>query len=208
MLVWSSPAPPFLPDYEPDCEQTRKRFCDRGEQKPEYQDLNVKHAAEVRKFVKSLESKNLKNSVSLKAILVAIKQQDEGYKLRLKFLAIDDVGMKAITQTKWVQSLDLMGCTVDNGKLIDLAQLPNLRTLSIGHSNLDDTGASGIAKCPNLAVVVASWTNITDKSIPYFTAMKNLRRLEISGVALTPLSIRFLAEKHELQNLELCGVTG
>lgn len=107
-----------------------------------------------------------------------------------------------------MQTLDLLGSTVDNGKMIELAQLPNLSLLSIGHSNLDDVGASGVSKCQNLSAVIASWTSITDKAIPYFTAMKSLQRLEVSGAALTPLSIRFLADKQELQNLELCSVTG
>ncbi len=173
-----------------------------------YADLNVRHVDEVKKFVKSLETKDLKNSVSLKAILVAIKQQNAGHKLRLKFLTINELGLKAIAQQKWAQTLDLMGSTVDNGKMIELAQLPNLSMLSIGHSNLDDVGASGVSKCQNLNVVIASWTSITDKAIPYFTAMKNLNRLEISGVALTPLSIRFLADKQELQSLDLCSATG
>ncbi len=177
-------------------------------QKSAYSELNVRHVDEVKKFVKSLEAKDLKNGVSLKAILVAIKQQNTGHKLRLKFLTINDLGLKAIAQQKWVQTLDLLGSTVDNGKMIELAQLPNLSLLSIGHSNLDDVGASGVSKCQNLSAVIASWTSITDKAIPYFTAMKSLQRLEVSGAALTPLSIRFLADKQELQNLELCSVTG
>ncbi len=178
-------------------------------QKPDYPDLNVKHVEEVKTFVRSLESKDLKSSVSLKAILVAIQQQEESRKLKLRFCTVNEVALKAIVHTKnRIQSLDLMGCTVDNGKLIDLAQLPNLSHLSIGHSNLDDVGASGVAKCECLTDLTASWTSITDKAIPYFTAMKSLKRLEIAGTALTPLSIRFLADKQELRNLDLVGVTG
>ncbi|MCC7531589.1 MAG: serine/threonine protein kinase [Candidatus Melainabacteria bacterium] len=177
-------------------------------QKLFYPEVPIKRIEEVKRFVQSIEPKKLKNSVSLNALLKSIDEQEKTHKLKLKFIDIDDSALEAIIRTRGVKVLDLLGCTVDNGILIELCQLRNLVHLTISYSNLDDGGAAGIAKCANLSDLIVSWTNITDKAIPYFTAMKSLRRLEIGGIALTPLSIRFLAGKQELEKLVMRGATG
>ncbi|MBX9947952.1 MAG: protein kinase [Candidatus Obscuribacterales bacterium] len=171
-------------------------------------DLKLVHIDEAKQFVKSLETKTGRPEVSSKAIYEAIHNQAESGKLSMRYIDVTETTLSAVARARWIESLDLLGCGVDNSKLSLLRQIPRLSKVTLSNSTLDDSGAAALSKCPRIESLNVSWSNITAESVPYFTAMPNLKYLEIGGISLTPFAIKNLANDTRLKNLDLRGIIG
>lgn len=179
----------------------------RGKSKPPA-DLKLVHIDEAKQFVKSLETKTGRPEVSSKAIYEAIRNQADSGKLSMRYIDVTETTLSAVARARWIESLDLLGCGVDNSKLSLLRQIPRLSKVTLSNSTLDDSGAAALSKCPRIESLNVSWSNITAESVPYFTAMPNLKYLEIGGISLTPFAIKNLANDTRLKNLDLRGIVG
>ncbi|MBX9951658.1 MAG: protein kinase [Candidatus Obscuribacterales bacterium] len=127
---------------------------------------------------------------------------------RLKLIDINDFGFDKILQSPWIVDLDLLGSGINNKRLAELSSLPNLKSVTLSHTNLDDTGAAGLSKCQKLISVSAGWSSISAKAIPYFLSMPQLRSLDLSGIRLDRESIKFLAGKSTLEYLRIPSTSG
>lgn len=173
-----------------------------------FADLKFAQIDEAKQFVKSLETKTGRPEVSSKAIYEAIRNQADSGKLSMRYIDLTAMTLKAVARARWIETLDLLGCGVDNSKMSLLRHIPHLSKVTLSNSTLDDSGAAALSKCQQIESLNVSWSNITAKSVPYFTAMPNLKYLEIGGVSLTPFAIKDLANDTRLKNLDLRGIVG
>lgn len=156
----------------------------------------------------SLDLKAERPTMSNPAIIESINRRRDLGVCRLKLITINDFAMDALLQAAWIRKIDFVGSYVDNGRLGDLARLPNFNHLSISHTNLNDEGAAGLSKCPHLADLSVSWSSVTAQSVRYFSKMRSLANFEICGIALTSESLRLLAEMKQLERLILRSSSG
>lgn len=150
----------------------------------------------------------IRPEISNEALAAGLNRHRKERVCRLKLIDINDFGFDKILQSSWIVNLDLLGSGINNKRLAELSSLPNLTSVTLSHSNLDDTGAAGLAKCQKLTSVSAGWSSISARAIPYLLSLPQLRCLELSGVRLDPGSIKLLARKSTLEYLRIPGTSG
>lgn len=101
-------------------------------------------------------------------------------------------------------SLNMTDSPVDTVRSDVIAQLVQLKELTVDHSEFRD---SDIAAITHLDLVKLSLvgTNVTDEAVPYLLSMKNLAALDLRGTFITHAGVAELLELKKLVDLRVDG---
>jgi len=118
-------------------------------------------------------------------------------------LCLSENDLNAIALSKSIVNLDVLGANVSLEVVKSLVKMPNLRSLNLEATNLDDDMAMVLATSSNIASLDIGATNITDKGFKAICNMKQLKSLDAWAVKITETDLVALSG---LPNLEYLSV--
>ena len=92
---------------------------------------------------------------------------------------------------------------VNDGDLRYLAQNPRIRRLSLGKTNVTDTGLTNLRCCSHLEWLDLSHCAITDQGLGFLSVDAPLRQLSLEGTAVTDRSAKTIGRFGQLTELDL-----
>jgi len=111
--------------------------------------------------------------------------------LNLSDVPITDATLATLGSLPHLQKLDLGHTqkltrkTITDAGLVHVAQLAELRRLSLGGDDITDSGVSHLAGLSNLESLNLERTRVSDASIPVLARLTRLQRLKLKGTAIT-----------------------
>ncbi len=102
-----------------------------------------------------------------------------------------------------LRSLNLSRSTVDDACAAKIAQLHQLQSLVFRGSRISNEGLKVIAKLPNLNTLVLESETISDEGIDYLQSLKRLREISIKNNRLNDASLKSLSKISSLCKIEL-----
>ena len=101
-------------------------------------------------------------------------------------------------------SLDLSGTKLQTQDLLQLEFLPNLLSLSLEHTAIDDEAIEIIARFqPGLRSIFLAGTQVTDLGMKHLVGLQQLVRVDLASCRISDVGIRSL---HALENLQAIGL--
>jgi len=123
--------------------------------------------------------------------------------------SVDDAGMKYLGQLKQVEVILFWdaGAITDEG-VAHLRNMPRLRSLHLGESQVTDRGLASIAKLRNLEDLSMQKNYFTDAGLPALAGLPGLKSLWIGGLhdrpsPITDVGVIHLARLTQLEELDL-----
>lgn len=108
---------------------------------------------------------------------------------------IDIEGLESLSHSK-VHDLDLSGTAFDVSWLPDLSRMPNLTTLHVSDTQLDDPLLGEIIKqLPNLRNLSLAGTSVTSSGLSQLSKLKQLQYINVADCKLDRNSIRALENR-------------
>ncbi len=132
---------------------------------------------------------NLRNTDANDETLKTIATLQNVKSLLLNDLEIGDDGLEAIKDVSWpIGNLDLRGCPVSNTGLSHLTGLSSLKALRLSGSNssasVDDDGMASVAQLPNLKVLSLDKLWVSEIGIEQLLPLKNLSELYLAETTI------------------------
>lgn len=117
---------------------------------------------------------------------------------------ITEAGMLPIQALTKLSHLALDGTQVTSDSLAQLAELKELRTLSLRLTKIDDTGLEHIAALPNLeALYLDGARRITEVSLNSMISIRTLKELHLAGIQLGKSGLQKLKQLPQLDFLKI-----
>lgn len=104
-----------------------------------------------------------------------------------------------------IEMLSLVGTTVTDHELENLARFPNLRRLALDGPTITDLGAEAIASCKNLEFLLLWRTGITAYGFEKMLGLRYLRELMLSGDGIDNEAAQVIGQIGTLESLDLFG---
>jgi Leucine-rich repeat (LRR) protein len=104
-----------------------------------------------------------------------------------------------------LKSLSLGHDEVDDACAARIATLPDLRSLALVYTKITDDGLKKIAELPALARLQLDSRIITDAGIGHLKRLSAMQQISLRATHLTDASLRHLAEMKSLQRIDLNG---
>jgi hypothetical protein len=84
-----------------------------------------------------------------------------------------------------------------------LQKFPNLESVSLNGTNINDNGLQYLIQCPTVTNINLSFTTITDTGIGHLTALKKLEHLRLKETNISPKSIPYFNQMTHLISLQV-----
>lgn len=124
--------------------------------------------------------------------------------LTLANTLVSDPQLSVIATFNQLELLDLSACRgVSDAGLAKLAQLTNLRSLSLRGTKLTDEAADVLAKFTLLQQLDLDSTTITDTGVAKLLTLASLKRLVLAKTGITDSGVASLAKLKELKSVSL-----
>ena len=151
---------------------------------------------------------NLRDSMATDETLVAIRPLKHVRSLLLNNLEISDEGLEALTDVTWpLSNLDLRGCPVTNDGLRSLTGLQNLKALRLSgtHSaaTVDDDGMDAVAQISDLKVLSLDKLWVSNDGVRALSTLKHLEELYLAGTTIGDGALEFIATMPAIRKLRL-----
>jgi internalin A len=110
---------------------------------------------------------------------------------------ITDLGLAKLSKLEKLQHLDLSGSAITPNGLKSLANLRDLRRLSLWNvKGIDDTAAPFLEALPNLTSLDLSNTAVGDETLGRLSKLSGLRRLYVGETKVTPEGLAGFRKEH------------
>jgi hypothetical protein len=106
--------------------------------------------------------------------------------------AINGSGLTSLGGLPQLHTLYLVGTGLDDAGLAHVKQLHALRTLHAGGTKITDSGLAALSDLKNLRTLVLSDTAITDNGLVHLRDLRDLSTLILRNTQVTPNGIRDL----------------
>ncbi len=141
----------------------------------------------------------------LLAIQMAAVVAGETDAIRLDAVSVvdQDLVLLATRDLPQLRELRLGESQLTTAGLMPLIGIPSLEVLILGNTPLDDAGAEQISALENLRIFNAAETQLTDAGLAYLARLSNLELLRIGSPDITDAGMIPLAEMPNLKQLIL-----
>jgi Leucine-rich repeat (LRR) protein len=128
--------------------------------------------------------------------------------LLLNDLEITDAGLAALKDVSWpIENLDLRGCPVSNEGLKNISGVSSLRALRLSGSNssasVDDDGMASVAQLANLKVLSLDKLWISEVGVEQLLGLKNLSELYLADTTIGDDALAMFSKLPALRKLRL-----
>ena len=151
---------------------------------------------------------NLRDSMATDQTMADIRPLKHVRSLLLNDLEISDAGLAALADVAWpLSNLDLRGCPVTNDGLRHLTGLQNLKALRLSGSHtaatVDDGGMNAVAQISDLKVLSLDKLWVSDDGIRALSTLKHLEELYLAGTTIGDGALEFIATMPAIRKLRL-----
>lgn len=151
---------------------------------------------------------NLRDTDANDVTLKTIAKLKNVKSLLLNDLEIGDAGLEAIKNVSWpISNLDLRGCPVSNTGLSHVTGLSSLKALRLSGSNssasVDDDGMASVAQLPNLKVLSLDKLWVSEVGIEQLLPLKNLSELYLAETTIGDDALAMFSKLPALRKLRL-----
>jgi Leucine-rich repeat (LRR) protein len=151
---------------------------------------------------------NLRDTDANDETLKAIVPLKHVRSLLLNDLEITDAGLEALKDVDWpISNLDLRGCPVSNTGLSHLTGLSSLKALRLSGSNssasVDDDGMAAVAQLSNLKVLSLDKLWVSEAGIEQLLPLKNLSELYLAETTIGDDALALFSKLPQLRKLRL-----
>ena len=149
--------------------------------------------------MKSLKELNLSNTTVADTGVAYLAQLPQLRSLRLRNTLVKGTGI-AFPQ---LETLDLGGSPVNNAGLAKIAKLPGLKELSLADSEVTDAGLDSLAGLTGLTLLNLNGADIGDAGLEKLSALTELRELDLNYTRFTEKGLAALKDLSKLERLTL-----
>lgn len=139
--------------------------------------------------------------------LVAVGKLSQLQQLDLRDGSISDAGLAHLTELKQLKALRLSGKSGDTNVTDDgmkfVAQLPNLKLLSLDSLWVSEIGLSELRGMANLQELYMAETTIADEAIEIMASMPKLKKLRLAKTQIGAPAIAAMPQLEKLEELDL-----
>jgi len=115
---------------------------------------------------------------------------------RMRF---SDEGVRELATLDKLEFLELTGHAFP----VDVFELPQLRSLSLGGVQIDDLAADWIAHCQEMTSLSLCYTRVSDEGLKQIATLLKLRKFNLDSHFITDMGIGHLTRLPHLQHIDL-----
>lgn len=123
-------------------------------------------------------------------------------------LPLAERDLRAIARCSDLESVHLPHCSVADGAMAWLRELPGLRALDLAGTYVSDAGLPHLVRCAELRALNLNHTALTDAGFARLPELRQLRSLRVRNTDLTDAIIQPLCALEALEELELPSCVG
>ena len=122
---------------------------------------------------------------------------------RLPGSTITDVGLRALSEQRNLDWLDLANCKVTDEGVLRLQMGSSLKQLNLEGTSITDAAIPHISKSRNLEELDLSGTSVSDQSMEQLAKLTDLRVLWLTGTRVSNAGLKQLSSLQQLKMLDV-----